>query len=88
MLNRPLRKNDPKIQDAISASDRPPLLPTPKMMAIGAEAANTKAITALAALSPEKSARILAMPGTGLTRSSNGIRSPRPNRITAPMVHR
>ena len=43
----PFNTNAPNIQEAISPSVRPPFMPTPRMMAIGAEAANRKAINAL-----------------------------------------
>jgi len=46
---RPLMKKTPKIQEANSAGDRPPRVPTERMMATGPEAANTKPMKPLAA---------------------------------------
>ncbi len=47
--SRPLRKNAPKIQEAISASDRPPPMPTARITATGPVAAKMKPIRPLAA---------------------------------------
>jgi hypothetical protein len=49
MVMRLLRKNPPKIQEAMSDSERPPRAPVARMMATGPLAANRKATTALAA---------------------------------------
>ena len=42
MLSAPLMASEPNTQEAISTSDRPPLLPVARMIASGPEAANRK----------------------------------------------
>ncbi len=65
MQSRPFRANPPNIQDAISASVSPLEVPMAKTIAIGAEAANRNAITALLRLTTEKSEITFLKPGKG-----------------------
>ena len=55
MVKKPLRKNEPKIQDVMSASDKPPRAPVLRMMATGPVQANKKPTTAFRAYTPPKS---------------------------------
>jgi hypothetical protein len=48
-VTKPLTKNTPNTQDASSSGDKPPRVPTDKMMATGPVAAKMKPIRALAA---------------------------------------
>jgi hypothetical protein len=62
---QPLMKKTPKIHDASSASDRPPRVPTARMIANGAVAENTHPIKPLAAYVGPKSASTCRQPGAG-----------------------
>ena len=55
---RPLTKNTPNTHDANSWGDKPPRVPTDKMMATGPVAAKMKPISALVAYVAPKSERI------------------------------
>ena len=56
MLTRPLRKNAPKIHDDRSEGERPPRVPTARMIATGPEAAKMNATRPLTKYTPPKSA--------------------------------
>jgi len=68
----PLTKNAPKIHDARSDSDRPPRVPTARMIATGPDAAKMKATSALAAYRPPKSAMTCLIEGGAAASFSSG----------------